>query len=115
MPSGGARKGAGRKPYSMDEQMRKGVIKAYKKRAKETGISFGDLLMNLVYGAEKEKDRIKASELFMNLICPKKSQVEIEDKTIRPTIYLPEKEEKPQGAVEFEERFQREMQELTKH
>ena len=113
MPSGGARKGAGRKAFSSDERLKRSIVKAFKLKGKEVGKDVGALLADLAYDSKMPQHQLKALDIFMAVVIPKKSQVEVEDKTRRPTIYLPEIEEKTEAIKKFEAEWEEKSKEIV--
>lgn len=89
---GGRREGSGRKRISLsDDQVRK-LIKAARKKEKETGISVADQLIAIIYN-RRANASIKASaiKIFYDQTVTRVSESDVNvKKNQEPSIYLPE-------------------------
>uniref|UniRef100_A0A6M3K6D5 Uncharacterized protein n=1 Tax=viral metagenome TaxID=1070528 RepID=A0A6M3K6D5_9ZZZZ len=103
MPSGGARAGSGRKSYNISEKEKQMLMKVARKRAKETGRSIADILMDAIYNPEDEKTKIVAIKLFYDVVTVRDSHKIVEAHQfdhrvlILPEIKRPKLEEIPQA------------------
>lgn len=93
---GGAREGAGKKPISkkFSDALKKDVFAAMQKKAKQTGKTIGEVLIDLCYNEESSKVNIRMVALKMLqevlLIRETKTDTDIDIRTnIGPTIGLP--------------------------
>ncbi len=88
---GGARPNSGPKPFSLSASQVKALLRTVKKFAKQYGKSIDDVLVEMVY-AEKitDNNRLAAIKLVKDLSAPKISEGGEADRTLGPSIYLPE-------------------------
>ena len=88
---GGARPGAGRKPTTLSAWQVDNLLKTLAKKAKETGKDIDQLLVDKVYEAElSDRNFLAAIKLVKDLTQPKLTEGGEADKTLGPSIYLPE-------------------------
>jgi hypothetical protein len=76
MPRGGARKGAGgpKKTRIYSDAVKKDFLRAAKKKAKETGKTLGDIVMEIAYGQyHQDSVRIAAVKCFNDVMVVKES------------------------------------------
>jgi len=76
MPRGGARKGAGgpKKTKLYSDSVKKDFLRAAKRKAKETGKTLGDIVMEIAYGQyHQDSVRIAAVKCFNDVIVVKES------------------------------------------
>jgi site-specific recombinase XerD len=75
---GGRRPGAGRKPkYMLSETQIKNMLRAARKKAKETGKTIDDILLDIIYTDGKkisERDQLAAIKLFKDFTITKSSE-----------------------------------------
>ena len=88
---GGARPNSGPKPFSLSTNQVKELLRTVKKAAKEHGQSIDDILVEMVY-TEKTTDnnRLAAIKLIKDLSAPRISEGGEADRTLGPSIYLPD-------------------------
>lgn len=88
---GGARPNSGPKPFSLSTNQVKGLLRTVKKAAKKHGQSIDDILVEMVY-TEKTTDnnRLAAIKLIKDLSAPRISEGGEADRTLGPSIYLPD-------------------------
>jgi hypothetical protein len=107
---GGARQGSGRKPINyLSDQQSKILHRAIRKRAKEEGRHWQELLLDFVFGKDTKtgvplemtaRERLTALRLLADLAVAKQSEQTVNvNKTEGPTIYLPEKKPDPAKLV----------------
>lgn len=102
---GGRRPGAGRKKVTLSQSQINKMIKAAKKRAKETGRTLDDILLDFAYGLvdEKEvdnKDRLAAIKLYKDFTISKHSEKDVNITDNRgPKIGLPARKPDPAKLV----------------
>ena len=90
MPRGGARKGAGgpKKTKLFSDAVKKDFLRAAKKKAKETGKTLGDIVMEIAYGQyHQDSVRIAAIKCFNDVIVVRESLKIVE--TLPGVIELP--------------------------
>jgi hypothetical protein len=90
---GGSRAGSGRKRAALSDAQVKKLLRAAKKKEKETGVSVADQLMSVIYGKRdvKIKERIAAIKVFYDQTVTSASESDVSvTKQIEPSIYLPE-------------------------
>ena len=76
---GGKRIGAGRKPiYEISDSELKQLVKAAKKKAKETGKSLADVLMGLAYQIEDKRTALQALRVYFERVIVKNTEKDIE-------------------------------------
>jgi len=102
---GGRRENAGRKPkYMMSDYMVKNMLQAARKRARETGKTLDDVLLDIAYnenGEAKVKEQLTAISIFKAHTMSKTSEQHIsvqKDDGMRIAVRLPPK--KPDPALE---------------
>jgi hypothetical protein len=79
---GGARPGAGRKPiYEISESELKQLVKAAKKKAKETGKNLADVLIDLAYQIDDKRTALQALRVYFERVIIKSTERDI---TITP-------------------------------
>ena len=79
---GGKRIGAGRKPiYEISDSELKQLVKAAKKKAKETGKSLADVLMGLAYQIDDKRTALQALRVYFERVIVKNTEKDI---TINP-------------------------------
>ncbi len=88
---GGARPNSGPKPFSLSTNQVKELLRTVKKAAKKHGQSIDDILVEMVY-TEKTTDnnRLAAIKLIKDLSAPRISEGGEADRTLGPSIYLPD-------------------------
>lgn len=112
---GGRREGAGRPRTTISENSIKDLVRAFRKKAKETGKDWAELLAEWAYdnstieviqslGAGKKvlvkkpnteiRDRIRAIELYCTLVITKRSEHIVEQKKIN-IVEMPALQEDP--------------------
>ncbi len=75
---GGKRIGAGRKPiYEISDSELKQLVKAAKKKAKETGKSLADVLMGLAYQIEDKRTALQALRVYFERVIVKNTEKDI--------------------------------------
>ena len=88
---GGARPGAGRKPaYVISNKEKKNLVKAAKKKAKETGKSIADVLIDLAYQTDDKRTALGAIRIYFDHTITKTTEKDInlnDNKNIGPTIF----------------------------
>ncbi len=106
---GGARPNSGPKPSSLSANQVKALLRTVKKYAKEYGKTIDDILLDFAYGVtvmplvDKDgtvldlikktvstRDRIASIKIVKDLSAPKISEGGEADRTLGPSIYLPE-------------------------
>ena len=88
---GGARPGAGRKPtYVISEKEVKKLVKAAEKKAKETGKSLADVLIDLAYQTDDKRTALGALRIYFDHTIVKNTEKDInlnQNQNVGPTIY----------------------------
>jgi len=88
---GGARPGAGRKPvYVISEKERKKLVKAANKKAKETGKSLADVLIDLAYQKDDKRTALGAIRIYLDHTITKATEKDInlnDNQNAGPTIF----------------------------
>ncbi len=75
---GGARPGAGRKPiYEISDSELKQLVRAAKKKAKETGNSLADVLMGLAYQIDDKRTALQALRVYFERVMVKSTEKDI--------------------------------------
>lgn len=88
---GGARPGAGRKPTTLSAWQVDNLLKTLARKAKETGKDIDQLLADKVYDKSlSDRNFLAAVKLIKDLTQPKLTEGGEADKTLGPSIYLPE-------------------------
>lgn len=88
---GGARPGAGRKPTTLSAWQVDNLLKTLARKAKETGKDIDQLLADKVYDESlSDRNFLAAVKLIKDLTQPKLTEGGEADKTLGPSIYLPE-------------------------
>ena len=88
---GGARPNTGPKPFSLSASQVKALLRTVKKFTKEHGKSIDDILVGMVYAeSTTDNNRLAAIKLVKDLSAPKISEGGEADRTLGPSIYLPE-------------------------
>lgn len=96
---GGRREGSGRKRASISNQEVAKLIRAAKKKAKETGKSIADQLIDAIY-AERGRLRIAAVKVYYDQVVTAASEADVNvSKNDKPAIYLPEQKPDPANVV----------------
>lgn len=96
MPRGGARKGAGapKKTRMYSDAVKKDFLRAAKKKAKETGKTLGDIVMDIAYGVyHQDSVRIAAVKCYNEVMVIKESVKTVE--TLPGVIELPHRADDP--------------------
>lgn len=93
---GGARPGAGRKPiYEISEHEVKQLINAAKKKAKETGKSLADVLLDLAYQTKDKRTALGAMRIYFDRVIIKNTEKDITiSKTMTSGVFIYSDEEK---------------------
>lgn len=92
---GGRREGSGRKRASISNQEVAKLIRAAKRKAKETGKSVADILIECIYN-ERGRIRLAAVKTFYDQVVTAASEAEVRvRKANQPAIYLPESKPDP--------------------
>lgn len=88
---GGARPNSGPKPFSLSTSQVNALLRTVKKFSKEHDKSIDDILVEMVY-TEKTTDnnRLAAIKLIKDLSAPRISEGGEADRTLGPSIYLPD-------------------------
>ena len=74
----GTRPGAGRKPvYVISEKEKKKLVKAAKKKAKETGKSLADVLLDLAYQKDDKRTALGAIRVYFEHTIVKNTEKDI--------------------------------------
>lgn len=102
-PRGGARPGAGRKAiFEISSGELKGLFKALKKKAKETGKTWQDLFIEHLYTPSDWREGAAYHKMLTEHIRVQKSERHVEiTKHEGPAIYLPEEAPDPAKVVPF--------------
>lgn len=88
---GGARPGAGRKPTTLSAWQVDNLLKTLARKAKETGKDIDQLLVDKVYDEQlSDRNFLASVKLVKDLTQPKLTEGGEADKTLGPSIYLPE-------------------------
>lgn len=91
---GGKRENSGRKRVALSDQEVRQLIRAAKKKKKETGISIADQVIDLIYAPKREvkpSQRIAALKLYYDQTVTAASESDVTTtNTNQPAIYLPE-------------------------
>jgi hypothetical protein len=90
MPRGGARKGAGgpKQTRIYSDAVKKDFLRAAKKKAKETGRTLGDVVMDIAYGEGiQDAVRIAAVKCFNDVVVVRESVKVVQ--TLPGVIELP--------------------------
>jgi hypothetical protein len=75
---GGKRPGAGRKPiYEISDRELKQLVKAAKKKAKETGKSLADVLIELAYQIDDKRTALQALRVYFERVIIKSTERDI--------------------------------------
>lgn len=100
---GGKRDGSGRKRAAFSDAQVVALIRAAKKKEKDTGVSVADQLMRMIYGrrtAVSNKEKLTAIKLFYDQVVTVASETESHVTTsTEPAIYLPEQMPDPAKLV----------------
>ena len=101
---GGKRPGQGRpkKVRNFSEEIKQDVVKALKRKAKEDGVTFGDLLVKSAWGDGHFALKATAMKLIAEILVVKESKSTVE-KVDKPQIFLPELPAKPTKTKEIEQ------------
>jgi len=92
---GGKRQGSGRKTANLSQKETYSLVKAFHRKAKETGKCVGDLLADIAYDlGEKTRHRMKAAEIYLQITTVKHTHQTVE-KIEGPQILLPPMNPKP--------------------
>jgi hypothetical protein len=92
---GGKRQGSGRKPGNLSLNETDSLVKAFRRKAKETGMKVGDILAGIAYDLEENtRYRLKALEIYMNITTVKHTH-QVVEKIEGPQIMLPQLKPKP--------------------
>lgn len=90
---GGKREGAGRKKATRDysEEIRKDVMSSLKRKSKETGQSFGDVLCELFWTGDKKQPQLRATaaKIIQEVLVIKETHSTVEKHDYAPAIGLP--------------------------
>ena len=94
---GGKRAGAGRKPsYMLPENLVKTMLRTAKKKAKESGKTLDDILLELAYQKKDPRTRLAAIKLFKDFTMTKHTEKDINvNHNEGPKIGLPEMKPDP--------------------
>lgn len=96
---GGKRENSGRKRVALSDQEVKALIRAAKKKKKETGISIADQVIALIYAPKREvkpSQRIAALKLYYDQTVTAASESDVTTTNAnQPAIYLPEVKQDP--------------------
>jgi len=94
---GGARPGSGPKPqYQLSEKEVKLLVKAMRKKAKETGMHISDKLADLIYQDADKRTALAAMKLYYDKVIVSVSEKDVNIKqTTAPAIGLPPKQKDP--------------------
>jgi hypothetical protein len=91
--SGGAREGAGRKKAikSYSDAFKSGMMKALKAKAKETGKTIQEIIVDVAYSDNKKWGNMRAAalKLVADVLVTKESHQTIDKRDIGPQIGLP--------------------------
>lgn len=97
-PRGGARPGAGRpksKPKEYSDAFKDGLLKALEKKAKDTGLSIYDVIVDMLYdGKTQDTVRVSLFKAFSEIMVVKENK-KIIDFTDRKVLQLPQVQERP--------------------
>ena len=96
MPRGGARKGAGgpKQTKIFSDAIKKDFLRAAKKKAKETGKTLGDIVMDIAYGTyHQDAVRIAAVKCFNDVVVIRESVKVVESQP--GVVELPSRVEDP--------------------
>lgn len=100
---GGKRERSGRKRSALSDAQVTSLLRAAKKKEKETGISIADQLISLIYGSKRDvkvKERISAIKVFYDQTITTASESDVQvTKNNEPSIYLPEQRPDPAKLV----------------
>jgi hypothetical protein len=100
---GGSRPGAGRPRIEISDQEVKKLIKAARKKEKETGKGIFDILVSMAYGDDYRvtpKDQISAIRLYVDAVVSKAQQKDVKVTTTQePAVFLPEQKPDPAKLV----------------
>jgi len=94
---GGVRPGAGAKPrVSLSDSEVKKLVRAAKKKAKETGKNVAAMLVELMYQTDDKRTGLTAIKLYYDKVIIPHSTSEVETtKVTKPAIGLPPKKKDP--------------------
>jgi hypothetical protein len=96
---GGHREGSGRKRVSISDTEVKKLLREFRKKEKETGVSIWGKLADIAHGTTKGttiKEQTTAIKLFAECVITRASESESTVKSeSEPAIYLPEKKADP--------------------
>jgi len=102
---GGRRKnqtGRPKKVRNFSEEIKKDVISALKKKAKEDDLTFGDLLVHTAWGEGHFALKATAMKLIAEILVVKETK-QTTEQVVKPTIVLPATDPKPREYTEKQE------------
>lgn len=92
---GGTRANAGRPRIEISDYEVKKLLKAARKKEKETGKSVYDILMDMIYSG-REKERGPGLRMFLDTVISRSKQQDVKVTTTNaPAVYLPEQRPDP--------------------
>lgn len=98
---GGARQGAGRKPRVWSDEFKGDLHDALSKKAKETGVSFCDLLVSLAYDNRHPiLARVALLKTIASTMTVKESHQTIDKREVQAVVMLPPVKAAPAMLVE---------------
>ena len=102
---GGKRPGAGAKP-GWNKSRTRTVIEEFlasaKKRAKETGKTLQDVLLDTIYSKKEDtKFRLAAMKIYLEVIVPKRSETEVTVNKGGKAVKLPEIKPDPAKIIQM--------------
>ncbi len=87
---GGVRPGAGRKPETLSVRQVAEMLSKAKERAKKEGKDIDDILLDLIYKADNNKDQLAAIKLWKEYTIAKLQEGGETDQQLGPAVFLPE-------------------------
>lgn len=100
---GGRRPGAGRKKTpDTSVTVVSQFLRAAKKRAKEEGRGLAEVLLDIIYATEHEpKVRIQATKTYLEVVVPKRSEIEVTKNKPGKAVQLPPAKPDPAKVIQM--------------